>query len=84
MIGEPTVFDIVFTDRPITDYRATLTADGARLRAFNAECLRRGVVKGVSKVYVTLAHSDDDVTRTLTVFAEAVDVIARSAPAARA
>ena len=84
MIGETAVFDVVFTDRPITDYRAMLTADGARLKAFNAECLRRGVVKGVSKIYVTLAHGDDDVARTLTAFAEAVDVVSRSAPAARA
>src|SRR6266446_5472687 len=73
VIGETTVFDVVFTDRPITDYRATLTADGARLRAFNAECLRRGGVKGVSKIYVTLAHGDDAVARTLAVFAEAID-----------
>src|SRR5438876_1837052 len=84
VIGETTVFDIVFTDRPITDYRATLTADGARLRAFNVECLRRGVVKGVSKIYVTLAHGDDDVARTLAVFAEAIDVVSGSAPPARA
>ena len=84
VIGETAVFDVVFTDRPITDYRAMLTADGARLKAFNAECLRRGVVKGVSKIYVTLAHGDDDVARTLTAFAEAVDVVSRSAPAARA
>src|SRR6266446_4938068 len=84
VIGETTVFDVVFTDRPITDYRATLTADGARLRAFNAECLRRGVVKGVSKIYVTLAHGDDDVARTLAVFAEAIDLVSGSAPPARA
>src|SRR5919108_786035 len=25
--GEPPVFDIIFTDRPVVDYRATLTAD---------------------------------------------------------
>ena len=84
VIGETTVFDVVFTDRPITDYRATLTADGARLRAFNAECLRRGVVKGVSKIYVTLAHGDDDVARTLAVFAEAIDLVSGSAPPPRA
>src|SRR5256712_4881001 len=35
VIGETTVFDVVFTDRPITDYRATLTADGAHLGTFN-------------------------------------------------
>src|SRR6185369_16679295 len=30
--GEAMVFDVVFTARPITDYRAVLSADGARIR----------------------------------------------------
>src|SRR5213593_1253916 len=63
--GEAPVFDVLFTDRPITDYRATLTADGARIRRFNEECLRRGLVKAVNKIYVSLAHSDADVDQTL-------------------
>ena len=84
VIGETTVFDVVFTDRPVIDYRATLTANGAHLGTFNAECLRRGVVKGTSKIYVTLAHSDDDVARTLAMFAEAIEAVSRSGDAARA
>jgi len=77
VIGETTVFDVIFTDRPVTDYRSTLTADGPRLKAFNRECLRRGVLKGHSKIYVSLAHTDADAARTLEVFAEAVEAIAR-------
>src|SRR3989449_2199324 len=84
VIGETTVFDVVFTDRPITDYRATLTADGARLRAFNAECLRRGVGEGGAKIYVTLAHGDGDVARTLAGFAQAIAPVSRSPPPPRA
>src|SRR2546428_817573 len=81
--GIPLIFDVVVTDRPVTDYRATLTANGAHLGTFNAECLRRGVVKGTSKIYVTLAHSDADVARTLAVFAEAIEAVSRSEGAAR-
>ena len=66
--GEAPVFDVLFTDRPVTDYRATLTADGARIRRFNEECLRRGLVKAVNKVYVSLAHTDADVEETLQIF----------------
>src|SRR5256884_4940140 len=40
--GEPPVFDLFFTDRPVVDYRATLTADRARIARFNQELLRRG------------------------------------------
>jgi glutamate-1-semialdehyde 2,1-aminomutase len=75
--GEPPVFDILFTDRPIVDYRATLTADRTRIRVFNEECLRRGVVKAVNKIYVSLALSDADVVQALGVFEEALSVVAR-------
>jgi len=61
------------------DYRATLTADGSRIRRFNAECLRRGVVKAVNKIYVSLAHTDADVDETLAVFDEVLAAIAQSA-----
>jgi glutamate-1-semialdehyde 2,1-aminomutase len=75
--GEPPVFDILFTDREIVDYRATLTADANRIRRFNQECLRRGVVKAVNKIYVSLAHTDADIDETLAVFDEVLGVIHR-------
>ncbi len=66
--GEAPVFDVIFTDRPIVDYRATLTADRARIARFNAECLRRGLVKAVNKLYVSLAHTDGDVDEAIAIF----------------
>jgi len=77
--GEPPVFDIFFTDRPIVDYRATLTADRERMARFNQELVRRGVVKAVNKIYVSLAHSDADVDETLEIFDQALAVIAADA-----
>ena len=61
MAGEAPVFEIYFTDRPITDYRATLTADRALHAAFTRALLERGVVKAAQKFYVSLAHGEDDV-----------------------
>jgi glutamate-1-semialdehyde 2,1-aminomutase len=78
VMGETTVFDIVFTDQPVTDYRSLMTADGAAMKRFNAECLARGVLKGQQKMYVSLAHTDADVTRTLEVFARALAAIPRA------
>jgi len=75
--GEPQVFDVMFTDRAIVDYRATLTADRAKLAIFNEHCLRGGIVKGGQKIYVSLAHSDADVARTLEVFDRALAADAR-------
>jgi glutamate-1-semialdehyde 2,1-aminomutase len=75
--GEPPVFDVLFTDQPIVDYRATLTADRDKMRRFNEECLRRGVVKASNKIYVSLALSDADVEETLGVFDAALAAVAQ-------
>ena len=71
------MFDIFFTDRPIVDYRTTLTNDGARLRRFNEECLRHGVLKGTNKIYVSVAHTEEDVERTLKIFERGIAAAAR-------
>src|SRR5262245_1617141 len=83
VIGETTVFDLVFSDRPLTDYRAMLTADAAMLKTFNAACLAHGVVKGHQKLYVSLAHTDEDVAKTLEVFETALGSVSRTRPKAR-
>jgi glutamate-1-semialdehyde 2,1-aminomutase len=70
------VFEIYFTDRPITDYRATLTADRARHRVFTDELLRRGVVKAAGKFYVSLSHGADEVQRTVAAFKAALAAVA--------
>ena len=84
MIGESMVFDIVFTDKPVIDHRSLLTADGTRINAFNAECLRRGVCKGREKLYMPLAHSGDDIAKTLEAFGGAPAAQPMSAPGTRA
>jgi glutamate-1-semialdehyde 2,1-aminomutase len=77
VVGHPTCFDIFFTETPIVDYRATLTNDLAKLRRFNEECLKRGVLKGATKLYVSCAHTEADVDRTLGVFKSALEAAAR-------
>jgi glutamate-1-semialdehyde 2,1-aminomutase len=74
--GEAPVFDLFFTEQPIVDYRATLTADRQRIRWFNEELVRRSVVKAVNKIYVSLAHSDADVDETIGIFDQALAAVA--------
>jgi glutamate-1-semialdehyde 2,1-aminomutase len=76
--GEPPVFEIFFTDRPIDDYRATLTANLDLHAAFTRAMLERGVVKAAGKFYVSLAHGADDVDRTIEIFAAALGAAAGS------
>ena len=73
VVGHPTCFDIFFTETRIVDYRATLTNDLAKLRRFNEECLKRGVLKGATKIYVSCAHTEADVDKTLSVFKSALE-----------
>jgi glutamate-1-semialdehyde 2,1-aminomutase len=71
VVGEPPLFDVLFTDCDVTDYRTTLSGDAALLRRFNALLRERGILKGESKYYVSLAHDEADVKHTLEAFRDA-------------
>jgi glutamate-1-semialdehyde 2,1-aminomutase len=72
VIGEPPLFDIVFTDQPIKDYRDTLKGDKALATRFNQLLRARGIMKGESKYYVSLAHTRADIDHTIAAWTEAV------------
>jgi glutamate-1-semialdehyde 2,1-aminomutase len=71
VVGEAPMFDIVFTDRAVFDYRSS-RGDEAKMKLCNALLRQRGVLKGESKYYVSLAHTAEDVAFTLDAFASAI------------
>ena len=73
VVGEPPLFDIVFTDHPIKDYRDTLKADAAILKRFNQALRARGIMKGESKYYVSVAHTRADIDHTIGAWKEAIE-----------
>ena len=73
VIGEPVLFDIVFSEAEIVDYRSGLTQDFDALRRFNAALRGEGVLKGDTKFYVSTAHDEADVEKTLAAFRVALD-----------
>ena len=75
VIGEPPLFDIIFTDQPIKDYRDTLKADTAILKRFNQALRARGIMKGDSKYYVSVAHTQADIDHTIGAWEEAFKAI---------
>jgi len=77
VVGEPVVFDILFTGEPVTDYRSLQKADGALARTFTTELIKRGVVKNTQKMYMCTAHTDADVARTLQACEDALKVLPR-------
>ena len=76
VVGEPPLFDVVFTGEPVRDYRGTLRGDADMLRRLNALLRERGVLKGESKYYVSLAHTPEDVQHTRDAWASALKVLA--------
>lgn len=75
--GEPPAFEVWFTDRTITDFRSTLTADAALRERFTELLLDRGVVKAHEKFFVSLAHTAEDVAITIEAFDSAIDALRR-------
>ncbi len=77
VVGEPVVFDVLFTDQPVVDYRSVQKADGALAKAFTTELIKRGVVKNTQKMYMSLVHTSDDVAKTLEACEDALKVLPR-------
>ncbi len=73
VVGEAPLFDVFFTDTEITDYRSTLLANKQMLARFNELLIARGILKGDSKFYISLAHTNADVQYTIDAFASAID-----------
>lgn len=73
VVGEAPLFDVFFTENEITDYRSTLLADKQKLTRFNELLLSSGILKGDTKFYVSLAHTNADIQQTIDAFASAVD-----------
>jgi glutamate-1-semialdehyde 2,1-aminomutase len=64
VIGEPPLFDVVFSAEPVRDYRGTLRGDAELQKRFNALLRERGILKGEMKYYVSLAHTPADIRHT--------------------
>jgi glutamate-1-semialdehyde 2,1-aminomutase len=77
VVGEPPLFDVVFTDQPVKDYRDMLKGDKAIAGKFNKLLRERGIMKGESKYYVSLAHTRADIDHTIAAWTEAAAELAK-------
>ena len=64
IVGHETLFDIVFTDRDIANYRDVKAGDAARAARFNKVLRDHGIFKSPGKTYPCLALSEEDFART--------------------
>jgi len=64
IVGDPTLFDVVFTDRDVNNYRDVFTADTARNASFNKVLRENGILKSPGKCYPSMAIDAEDLALT--------------------
>jgi len=76
--GDDAIFDVFFTDQPVRNYRDGLAADAQTMSKFNTGLLEQGVLKSwPQKFYPSLAHTEEDIARTIEVFQKVVPTLRR-------
>ena len=65
IVGEPWLFDCVFSERAVTDYRGVLGGDADLARAFNQSMRQSGLLKADAKLYTHAALTDADMDQIL-------------------
>ena len=67
VLGDGPLCQVVFTNEKVVDYRSAYRADRAKGRQFALELFRKGVFLNPmgTKLYLSLAHSDEDIERIL-------------------
>lgn len=78
VVGDPTLFEIVFTEAPVRDYRDVLAADGAAAALFNRVLFENGVFKSPGKTYPSLALTEADFDLVEAAYAKAARAVADS------
>lgn len=77
VLGDGPVLQVYFTDQAtIRNHRDLLRADKKKAVQFGYELIRRGVYcTPGGKLYLSLAHSDEDIDRTIAIAGEAFRVV---------
>jgi glutamate-1-semialdehyde 2,1-aminomutase len=69
VVGHPALFDVVFTDKSVKNYRDWLSGTRNKAVDFEAHLRKKGILKGLGKFYISLALTDDDISQTLDIVA---------------
>ena len=60
IVGHPSLFEVVFADTKVRNYRDFISSDMERWARYNRSLLANGVFKAPGKAYVSLALEEDD------------------------
>ena len=75
VVGDPTLFDLIFTDREVRNYRDTQAGDADRNARYNTVLRANGIFKSPGKLYPSLAITQDDLDLTENAIEQAVTAI---------
>ncbi|MBX2880119.1 MAG: aminotransferase class III-fold pyridoxal phosphate-dependent enzyme [Granulosicoccus sp.] len=64
IVGHPGLFDVVFTQTPVKDYRSYKKADSRKNAVFNTILRENGVFKSPAKLYPNISLTPDDLDKT--------------------
>lgn len=64
IVGDPTLFDVVFTDHDVRNYRDVKNSNAAQTALFNKILRENGILKSPGKLYAHLAITDTELDRT--------------------
>jgi len=76
IVGDAQLFDVLFIDRDVRNYRDVIQADVKKNMRFNAALRENGVFKPMGKVYISLALTEADFEVTENAITKAVAKIA--------
>ena len=73
IVGDPTIFNLMFTSEPCSDYRNTKHQSTAHDQRYNASLRAHGVFKSPNKMYPSLALTSTDLELTRAAVNSAID-----------
>jgi len=77
IVGDETLFDVLFTKDSCTDYRNTKHNRPELAALYNQTLREQGILKSPSKLYPSLAISEEDLHKTADAVNKAVDAVSR-------
>ena len=76
VVGVPPMFDIVFANGEVRNYRDTAGADSAKMTKLNELLRERGILKIPNKYYVSTAIDEADIEQTIGIWSDAIGAMA--------
>ena len=78
IVGDPVVFDVVFRQQPVLNYRDLIDGNSAMSARFNQALRQQGILKPAGKFYTSLALQEQDIQQTIAAMGVAADSLKNS------